>query len=250
MRKASIQLNGSVVQTFDPNAPYFVSLNLLAWMVGEIYDLPWQQGASGSAPVAIERAQHGHGEIPCMDNILNSPIEVLSMMSMPRELFTHHQYMLLHECLRNYMDVRPHSDAHRLMIPLRVRTMGFGSMYHMYSEGRQHASYDNMSGSRVGASLWAAGMAMNAGLACCAPSLGKRAEYKDPSKPSRYRHMEEEKERDPYGIEWSDLVDSLRDAPLAGWVPRCMAASIGHIVIGWAARMFHIGQSWEKSTDL
>lgn len=243
-------LDGNVVQTFDPNAPYFVSLNLLAWVVGEIYDLPWQQGSSGSVPVVIEKAEAGHGDIPCMNNILTSPIDVLSMMSMPRELFTHHQYMLLHECLQRYMDVRPHTDDRKLMLPLRVRTMGFGSMYHMYLATQEELPYDNMSGSRLGASLWAAGMAINAGLNCCAPNLEKRPEYKDPKKPSRYKNIEDQKERDLYGIEWSDLVESLRDAPRAGWVSRCMTASIGHIVIGWAAHMVKIGHLWAKSTDL
>lgn len=182
-----------VAQAFDPAAPYFVSLNMLAWIVGEIYDIPWQKGTSGSPPMVVEQAKHGHGEIACMSDILTRPIEMLSTMSMPRsgthasmqrtcsrrlcshqrnnrrELLTHHQYMLLHECIKSHMDVRPHSLVDRRSIPLRVRTMGFGSMYHMFQEKNGYVSYDNMSGSRIGATMWATSMALHAAVICCTP---------------------------------------------------------------------------------
>lgn len=83
----------------------------------------------------------------------------------------------------------------------------------------------------------------------CADILSPRSwqDYRDSKFLSRHRQLDEQDDKDRYGMEWSELVDSLHEAPFAGWAPRCMAASIGHIVVGWAAHMFNVGESWRSS---
>lgn len=178
--------SGAALPPYDPQCPYYVSVNVLAWLVTGLYGLPWACAPCmpESPPVRFQvmQAPNAPGAKWCIGRsapggprsdddglvqgcpLFGQPRDALTMLSVPRQFMPMGVYLLMQECVRSY-------GAIRTSTPITVKRLGGGCMYHM--QRGTSTSYDNLSGSSARAMVWAASMGtVAAASAIVTPTTG------------------------------------------------------------------------------
>jgi hypothetical protein len=205
----------------DPEVPYYLSINLLSWVVESLYDTPRSKIYDVSLLSTTQKISN-------MYSTMDPDSNLLTCFSMCQELWDPEKYWLM-VMLSQTNDIQKASSQR-----LNISKVCAKSIYHMYGQGGA-PSYDNLQndGTTFASKtiLWtmAAHTLRVATKVRCTigkPPKNKYSDYSDIDFPL--------KKDQSFDLYVDENVGKL------GWRRRIKISSIGHIVMGWASKMLDL----------
>jgi hypothetical protein len=264
----------------NPLCPYYLSINLLAWVLAEIYGLPWRGvsgnhidgdvavGASTFLPLRVIGVAEGNNiltdrlaAIPSDDCVAPSGEtgSTLTYLSMAATFFNTDQMHLIMQSATSCFRADLGADPVRTD-PLYLRGFLGSSVFYMHSSQFPRRSYDNTKGGGGKFHAWKSLTRAAIRAALGFPSIrGARRKR-------RYGHIERELTELGVGEQGPDHPPTphgtCRRGGAGGRVQRAytpwggvdgdggygwrkMVAihSLGHVVLGWAGRVLRLGRN-------
>ncbi len=200
---------------YDPDVPYYISINLVSYIVESLYDTPRSRMYDISLLSSIPKISDMYSTM--------DPETNLTCFTMCHDLWESEKYWLMILLASDKNMGKPSSQR------LNITKVCARSLYHMYGAGGA-PSYDNLRNDGT--------MASKTILFTVAAHTIRMASKVMPVSPRK---------------KYSDLENSfslLSDSPQKmGWRRRIKLASIGHIVMGWAAKMIRISGNTQTNLD-
>lgn len=197
----------------DPEVPYYLSINLLSWMVESLYDTPRSKIYDISVLSTPQRVSNMYATM--------DPDTNLTCFTMLQELWDPEKYWLM-VMLSQTKDISKTSCQR-----LNISKVCAKTTYHMYGSGGA-PSYDNLKneGTTFASKtlIWAMALHIATKSVKCRKNLQK----------SNQQYMDLER---LLSVDYYYREEGGEQENKLGWRKRMKIASIGHIVIGWATKM-------------
>ena len=242
-------------KAYDSNVPYYVSINLVSWVLSAIWQIPLV--SKKSSTIVFVSPNLTDGECVMSAYLAADTTHTLTPLSMVLDMWGARQFQLMAMCVQTAAKAQLCVGNPVMRSMLGVRKVAAGTLYHMYDTGGGGSSsfgnLDHKSSARILTWAAAAHTAKAITRIVSMRPCGKKKNCADrargPYKDMDKQQNEDEDDTSSKATKPESWLQQSMNTPQGGkknhggggWRTSCKIASIGHITVGWAARMIRMG---------